>query len=246
MTTATSYSAAQGFKALRDFRSAAEAYDSVREPIWNGTATFCPSAEIGRKYTEASENLIQIADFFFAKLSGFTGVIDCLNAQDHGYRPTFHEEGSSDNETAFLAETYDYLAERRGADLRGYRPERAVKPALTLGWIKDTLKARRDAARRDAREIEARFFRSSGNEVYLRSDDGSSDGYCECVGDWNGTLKALRDLAERCIRNGGTTVSLQGVWKCGEDLRDDFDPTDCEWVLDLSAKEVLAIGSKKS
>ena len=215
MTTATSYSATQGFKALRDLQNGGSA-----------------------------ESLFEIADNFFRTLTGFTSLDDCLNAQGHGYRPTFREEGSSDNETAFLADAYDYVAELRDLPLRAYRPERAVKPPLTLGWIKDTLKARRDAARRDTREIEARFFRSSGNEAYLRADDGSSDGHCEYVGDWNGTLKSLRDLAERCLRNGGTTVSLQGCWKCGEDLRDEFDPTDCEWVLDLSAKEILAIGKQ--
>ena len=34
---------------------------------------------------------------------------------------------------------------------------------------------------------------------------------------------------------------VSGYWLCGEDLRDDFDRTDCEWDFCLTVDEILNI-----
>jgi hypothetical protein len=231
--TATSYTVDQAFAALEALKVAKDRVDSI--------SGYCPDRSISQAYHAAGVYLVEIADYFFAKLTGFTSLSDCLSAQSHGYRPTFREEGGKDRETVFLAEVYDYIAECRGLPLRAYRPQRAKPVALTLQSLKAKLKHLRGEARRDTKSIDARFFRSSGTEVRFGGD--ADVDYC-FVGEWNGTLKQLKSLAEECRSRGGKIVSLSGHWKCGDNLEDIFDPTDCEWEVNLTPDEILAIGKK--
>ena len=224
------YTAEQAFAALEAYKSAKDKYRH-----------FGHERLVSESLVDAANRLHEITNHFFAKLTGFKTLHECLDAQSHGYRPTFREEGGKDRETVFLAETYDYLAETRDLPLRAYRPEKAKPQALTLQSLKAKLKHLRDEARRDTKSIDARFFRSSGTEVRFGGDADAD--YC-FVGEWNGTLKQLKSLAEDCRSRGGKIVSLSGYWLCGEDLRDDFDRTDCEWFVDLTVDEILNIGKK--
>ncbi len=237
--TATTYTADQGFAALAALKAATAKYDAAPLKDCRGYYPYRADSEVAADYYAAVQKLAEVADYFFAALSGFKTLNECLAAQGHGYRPTFREEGGKEREVVFLAETYDYLAETRDLPLRAYRPEKAQKPALTLASIKAELRTLRDEARREARSIDARFFRSSGTEVRFGGDEDVD--YC-FVGEWDGTLKQLKSLAEDCRSRGGKIVSLSGHWKCGENLEDIFDPTDCEWEVNLSPEEILAIG----
>lgn len=212
-TTATTYTIDQAFAALEFINNPHENY-------------------------AYGKHLFEIANYFYAKLTGFKTLEECLAAQRHGYRPTFNEDGGKNRETVFLAEVYDLVAEARGLALRGYRPQQAKPPALTLQGVKATVARLRREARRECRSIDARFFRSSGTEVRFGGDEDVD--YC-FAGEWNGTLKQLKSLARDCRSRGGKIVSLSGYWLCGEDLRDDFDRTDCEWELTLTVDEILNI-----
>lgn len=231
--TATSYNVDQAFAALEAYKSAKDKYRQ-----------FGHERLVSESLVDAANRLYEITNYFFAKLTGFKTLHECLDAQSHGYRPTFREDGGKDRETVFLAEVYDLVAECRGLALRAYRPEQAkpeAKPALTLQSLRAKLKHLRDEARRDTKSIDARFFRSSGIEVRFGGD--ADVDYC-FVGEWNGTLKQLKSLAEDCQSQGGKTVSLSGYWLCGDNLEDTFDPTDCEWDVTLTVEEILAIGKK--
>ncbi len=241
MNTATSYTAAQGFAALAAIKSAKAKYDAIASRDAVGGFRHCPDAKVAAEYHSAGQKLFEVADYFFATLTGFKTLNECLDAQGHGYRPTFREEGGKDAEVVFLAEVYDYLAETRGLPLRAYRPEQAVPAKLTLASIKAKLRDLREEAHRETRSIDAKYFRSSGHEVRL---GGGPDGYYEYGGAWDGTLKDLKDHAERCRSKGGDTVDIGGQWLCGNDLNDTFDPTDCEWFVSLTVDEILGIGRK--
>ena len=239
--TATTYTADQGFAALAALKAATAKYDAAPLKDCRGYYPYRADSEVAADYYAAVQKLAEVADYFFATLTGFKALNECLDAQGHGYRPTFREEGGNDRETVFLAETYDYLAETRDLPLRAYRPSKAPPAKLTLASIKAELGTLRDEARREARSIDARFFRSSGTEVRFGGDEDVD--YC-FVGEWNGTLKHLKGLAEDCRSRGGKIVSLSGYWLCGEGLRDDFDRTDCEWELNLTVDDILNIGKK--
>jgi hypothetical protein len=127
--TATAYTADQGFAALEAIKAAKAAYDAIASRDGVGGFRYCPDAKVAAAYHEAGQKLFEVADYFFATLTGFKTLNDCLEAQGHGYRPTFREEGGKNREVAFLAETYDYLAETRGLPLRAYRPEQGSLPA---------------------------------------------------------------------------------------------------------------------
>jgi hypothetical protein len=231
--TATIYTVDQAFAALEAYKSAKDKY-----------CQFGHECLVSESLVDSANRLYEITNYFFAKLTGFKTLHECLEAQSHSYRPTFREEGGKDRETVFLAEVYDYVAECRGLALRAYRPQQAKpepKPALTLQSLKAKLKHLRDEARRDANSIDARFFRSSGTEVRFGGD--ADVDYC-FVGEWDGTLKQLKSLAEDCRSRGGKIVSLSGHWKCGDNLEDIFDPTDCEWEVNLTPDEILNIGKK--
>jgi hypothetical protein len=239
--TATTYTAAQGFAALEAIKSAKAKYDAIayREAV--GGFRHCPDAAVAAAYHEAGQKLFEVADYFFATLTGFKTLNECLDAQEHGYRPSFYEAFGKDLETVFLAEVYDYLAETRGLPQRAYRPQRAKPTKLTVAAIKAKLRDLREEAHRNTRSIDAKYFRSSGIEVRL---GGGPNDYYEYGGAWDGTLKDLRDHAERCRSNGGDTVTLGGQWLFGNDLKDTFDPTDCEWFVELKVDEILSIGKK--
>ena len=228
--TTISYNVDQAFAALEAYKSAKDKYRH-----------FGHERLVSESLVDAANRLYEITNYFFATLTGFKTLNDCLDAQGHGYRPTFREDGGKDRETVFLAEVYDLVAEARGLALRAYRPQRAKQPVLTLQSLKAKLKHLRDEARRDTKSIDARFFRSSGTEVRFGGD--ADVDYC-FVGEWDGTLKQLKSLAEDCRSRGGKIVSLSGHWKCGDNLEDIFDPTDCEWEVNLTPDEILAIGKK--
>jgi len=242
--TITSYTVDQAFSALDALKAIKPKHDTISS--FRDGFVFCPDAQVSAAYQAAAKRLFEVANYFYATSTGFKSLNDCLDAQGHGYRPTFNEEGGRDRETVFLAEVYDLVAEARGLPLRAYRPQQAKpepKPALTLQSLKANLKHLRDEARRDAKSIDARFFRSSGTEVRFGGD--ADVDYC-FVGEWNGTLKQLKSLAEDCQSRGGKIVSLSGHWKCGDNLEDIFDPTDCEWEVNLTPDEILAIGKRSA
>lgn len=240
--TETTYTVDQAFAALAAIKSAKAKYDAISSKDAFGGFRHCPDRKVAAEYHEAGQKLFEVADYFFATLTGFKTLNECLDAQGHGYRPTFREEGGKNAEVVFLAEVYDYLCETRGLPLRAYRPERGeTKPKLTLASIKAKLRDLREEAQAETRSIDAKYFRSSGNEVRL---GGGSDNYYEYGGAWDGTLKDLKSHAERCRSHGGDTVHIGGQWLCGNDLEDTFDPTDCEWNLSLSVDEILGIGKK--
>jgi hypothetical protein len=238
--TATSYTVDQAFAALEAIKVSKAKYDAVTTQASPLYYRYCPDGRISDAYHADGKHLFEVADFFYAKLTGFKSLNECLAAQGHGYRPTFNEDGGKDRETVFLAEVYDLVADARGLALRAYRPQQAKRPALTLQGVKATVARLRREARRECRSIDARFFRSSGTEVRFGGDEDVD--YC-FVGEWNGTLKQLKSLAKDCRSRGGKIVSLSGHWKCGDDLKDIFDPTDCEWNLDLQVSDILKIGS---
>ena len=126
--TATTYTAQHAFEALDAIKAAKAKYDAICSPACVGGFRYCPDSKISQAYHAAGRRLFEVADFFFAKLTGFKTLQDCLEAQGHGYRPTFREDYGNDLEVEFLAETYDYLAECRGLPLRAYRPERRPLP----------------------------------------------------------------------------------------------------------------------
>lgn len=128
--TATSYTVDQAFAALEELKATKAKHDAISSRQRDGFI-FCPDAQVSAAYAAAGRRLFEVADHFFAKLTGFKTLNDCLDAQGHGYRPTFREDGGRDRETAFLAEVYDLVAECRGLPLRAYRPEQA-KPEPTL------------------------------------------------------------------------------------------------------------------
>lgn len=149
--TATTYTIDQGFAALEAIKSAKAKYDAIASREAVGGFRHCPDAAVAAAYHEAGQKLFEVADYFFAALTGFKTLNECLEDQGHGYRPTFREAGGKDLETVFLAEVYDYLAETRGLPLRAYRPERAAATAALakshtvhllddLGVYKATLK----------------------------------------------------------------------------------------------------------
>lgn len=124
--TATTYTADQAFAALAALKSAKAKYDAIASKDGLGGYRHCPDAKVAAEYHAAGQRLFEVADYFFATLTGFKTLNECLEAQANGYRPTFREDGGKDRETVFLAETYDYLAETRGLPLRAYRPEQAA------------------------------------------------------------------------------------------------------------------------
>jgi len=223
--TAISYTVDQGFEAL-------EAAKSVEAK--------------SNAYYEAVISAWLVADYLFKKSTGFPSLNDCLDAQGHGYRPTFNEDGGKDRETVFLAEVYDFAAGLRGLPLRAYRPEQAKpQPApapekLTLQSIKDKLRKLRDEAH-PGKIKHYPCIRSGGNELRLLGDNG----FYEYFGEWKGTLKELKFAAERCRSYGGDHVDIGGQWLCCETLDGDYEPCDgSEWSLELSVDEILAIGKK--
>lgn len=199
-----------------------------------------------KDYTEAASRLTILLDRLVADHTGFGGTfLDLVEAQKkHGYRPTFREAGNE--AVAVLADVYDYCASARGLE-PSYRPDRVDssepkgdRPAtLTLQGIKERLRDLRDATLADRDTIDAAFFRSSGNEIRLSKADGD---YYEYYGGWKGTIKGLKDAAERCRQKGGDTVYVGGHWLCGYALDGDFEPTECEWGISLTVEEILAIG----
>ena len=312
--TATSYTVDQAFAALEAFRAIKPKHDAISS--FRDGFVYCPDAQVSAAYQAAAKRLFEVANYFYAKSTGFKTLNECLDAQGNGYRPTFRENGGEDRETVFLAEVYDLVAEARGLALRAYRPEQHPKPLpagipaipacvrdhygrrpagaaadwivslasegrlvdaiksaqriaandrdydnncrewfrnacdallnaydadkpekLTIQWVKDRVASLRDIAHDQARPLKARFLRSSGNEVRLTGDNN----YYEYTGEWNGTLKDLKHHAEYCKSKGGNLVFVSGYWLCGEDLRDDFDRTDCEWDLCLTVDEILNI-----
>lgn len=176
--------------------------------------------------------------------TGFSGSFsDLVLAQEsNGYRPTFREAGNE--AIAVLADAYDICAAARGLEA-SYRPEcvrnhEADRPErLTLQWIKDRLRDLRDISSVQKAGIDAKFFRSSGNEIRLGKTDGD---YYEYFGGWDGTLKQLKEAAEHCRQNGGDSVYVGGHWLCGDSFDGDFEPTDCEWGLSLTVDDVLGAG----
>ena len=318
--TAISYTVDQAFAALEALKATKANHDAISSRQRDGFI-FCPDAQVSAAYHAAGKRLFEVANYFYANLTGFKTLNECLDAQGHGYRPTFNEDGGKDRETVFLAEVYDLVAEARGLALRAYRPQQHPKPLpaglpaispcvrnhygrrpagaaadwivslasdgrlvdaiksaqriaandrdydnncrewfrnagdallnaydadkpekLSLQWIKDRLANLRDIAHAQAKTLGVRFLRSSGNEVRL----GGDNGYYEYHGDWNGTLKDLKYHAEHCKANGGNSVVVSGYWLYGEDLRDDFDRTYCEWDLCLTPDEILAIGKRSA
>jgi hypothetical protein len=166
---------------------------------------------------------------------------DCLDAQGHGYRPTFRENGGKDRETVFLSEVYDLVAEARGLPLRAYRPQQAKPVAPTLQSIKAELRTLREEAH-PGRVKGYPYVRSGGNEIRLI---GSEGGFYEYWGSWDGTLKELKDGAVRCRDRGGDTVSVGGRWLCCDCIDGDYEPCDgTDWGVSLSVDEILAIGKK--
>ena len=321
--TAISYTVDQAFSALDALKAIKPKHDSISS--FRGGFVFCSDAQVSAAYLAAGKRLFEVANYFYATLTGFKTLNECLDAQGHGYRPTFNEDGGKDRETVFLAEVYDLVAEARGLALRAYRPQQHPKPLpaglpaispcvrnhygrrpagaaadwivslasegrlvdaiksaqriaandrdydnncrewfrnacdallnaydadkpekLTLQWVKDRVASLRDIAHDEARPLKARFLRSSGNEVRLSDGKGGTEHYYEYSGEWDGTLKDLKRHAERCKAKGGDSVFVSGYWLCGEDLRDDFDRTDCEWNLCLTPEEILAIGKRSA
>jgi hypothetical protein len=313
-TTATNYTVDQAFAALDALKAIKPKHDAISS--FRHGFVFCPEAQVSAAYQAAAKRLFEVANYFYATSTGFKTLNECLDAQGHGYRPTFNEDGGKDRETVFLAEVYDLVAEARGLALRAYRPQQhpqplpaglpaipacvrghygrrpagaaadwivslasegrlvdAIKSAqriaandrdydnncrewfrnacdalhnaydadkpekLTLQWVKDRVASLRDIAHDEARPLKARFLRSSGNEVRLTGDNN----YYEYSGEWDGTLKDLKRHAEYCKAKGGNSVFVSGYWLCGEDLRDDFDRTDCEWDFCLTVDEILNI-----
>jgi hypothetical protein len=312
--TATTYTVGQAFAALDAFKAIKPKHDAISS--FRHGFVFCPDAQVSAAYQAAAKRLFEVANYFYATSTGFKTLNECLDAQGHGYRPTFNEDGGKDRETVFLAEVYDLVAEARGLALRAYRPQQHPKPLpaglpaipacvrghygrrpagaaadwivslasegrlvdaiksaqriaandrdydnncrewfrnacdalhnaydadkpekLTLQWVKDRVASLRDIAHDEARYLKARFLRSSGNEVRLTGDNN----YYEYSGEWDGTLKDLKRHAEYCKAKGGNSVFVSGYWLCGEDLRDDFDRTDCEWDFCLTVDEILNI-----
>jgi hypothetical protein len=84
---------------------------------------YCPDETAHQAYHKAGNALMMMADVFYARLTGFTSLNECLKAQGHGYRPTFREENGMNKPVVFMAEVYDLVAERRGLKMRAYRPE---------------------------------------------------------------------------------------------------------------------------
>jgi hypothetical protein len=321
--TAISYTVDQAFSALDALKAIKPKHDAISS--FRGGFVFCPDDQVSAAYQAAGKRLFEVANYFYATLTGFKTLNECLDAQGHGYRPTFNEDGGKDRETVFLAEVYDLVAEARGLALRAYRPQQHPKPLpaglpaispcvrnhygrrpagaaadwivslasegrlvdaiksaqriaandrdydnncrewfrnacdallnaydadkpekLTLQWVKDRVASLRDIAHDEARPLKARFLRSSGNEVRLSDGKGGTEHYYEYSGEWDGTLKDLKRHAERCKAKGGDSVFVSGYWLCGEDLRDDFDRTDCEWNLCLTPEEILAIGKRSA
>ncbi len=223
--------------------------------VWSGPS-ICPqegdgvsekvpsNQQLRASYAAATNLLNDHLDRLVGQETGFGGSFnDLVEAQrKNGYRPSFYEK--SNPAVAVLADAYDFVATLWGLPLTSFRPEQAKpepKPALTLQSLKAKLKHLRGEARRDTKSIDARFFRSSGTEVRFGGD--ADVDYC-FVGEWDGTLKQLKSLAEDCRSRGGKIVSLSGHWKCGDNLEDIFDPTDCEWEVNLTPDEILAIGKK--
>lgn len=194
-----------------------------------------------KDFTEAASRLTAILDRLVVENTGFGGTfLDLVDAQkNHGYRPTFRESGNE--AVAVLAEVYDYCAAARGLEA-SYRPEcvrnhEADRPeTLTLKWIKGRLRDLRDASSDERASIDAKFFRSSGDEIRLSSTEGD---YYEYFGGWDGTLKQLKQAAAHCRQNGGESVYIGGYWLCGDSFYGEFEPTDCEWGLSLSVDEIL-------
>lgn len=243
--TATSYTVDQAFAALEALKATKAKHDAISWRQRDGFI-FCPDAQVSAAYAAAGRRLFEVADYLFAKLTGFKTLNECLDAQGHGYRPTFREDGGRDRETVFLAEVYDLVAECRGLPLRAYRPQQAkpeAKPALTLQSLKDSLRTLRDEAH-PGRIKGYPYVRSGGNEFRLGGDNGTLGGYYEYYGSWNGTLKELKDAAVRCREKGGDTVSIGGQWLCCDCLDGDYEPTDCDWNINLTVDEILAIGKK--
>ena len=130
----------------------------------------------------------------------------------------------------WFADTYRRLLDRFEAE----------RPAnLTLQWIRDRLRDLRDISSVERSGIDAKFFRSSGNEIRLCKTEGD---YYEYFGGWNGSIKQLKEAAEHCRQNGGDSVYIGGHWLCGDSFDGDFEPTDCEWGLSLSVDDILCDG----
>jgi hypothetical protein len=231
--TATTYTVDQAFAALEAYKSAKEKHRQ-----------FGHERLVSESLVDAANRLYEITNDFFARLTGFKSLNDCLDAQGHGYRPTFREDGGKDRETVFLAEVYDLVAEARGLALRAYRPERAKPVAPTLQSIKDKLRTLRDEAH-PGRIKDYPYIRSGGHEFRLGGENNSLGGYYEYYGSWNGTLRGLKDAAERCKSKGGDSVGIGGQWLCCDTLDGDYEPCDgSEWFLELTPDEILAIGKK--
>ena len=137
--TAISYTVDQAFEALEAIKATKAEHDSISYPRWDGFV-FCPDAQVSAAYHAAGKRLFEIANYFFAKSTGFSTLNECLEAQGHGYRPTFREDGGKDRETVFLAEVYDLIAECRGHALRAYRPEQAKPLPVGVPPIPDCVR----------------------------------------------------------------------------------------------------------
>jgi hypothetical protein len=122
--TATNYTVDQAFAALEALKATKAKHDAISSRQRDGFI-FCPDAQVSAAYAAAGRRLFEVADYLYAKLTGFKTLNECLDAQANGYRPTFREDGGRNRETVFLAEVYDLVAEARGLALRAYRPEQA-------------------------------------------------------------------------------------------------------------------------
>lgn len=225
--------------------------------VWSGPS-ICPkegdgvsekvpsNQELRFSYAAATNLLNDHLDRLVAQETGFGGSFtDLVEAQrKNGYRPSFYEKDNP--AVAVLADAYDFVATLWGLPLTSYRPEQVkpeAKPALTLQSLKDSLRTLRDEAH-PGRIKGYPYVRSGGNEFRLGGDNGTLGGYYEFYGSWNGTLKELKDAAVRCREKGGDTVSIGGQWLCCDCLDGDYEPTDCDWNIDLPVDEILAIGKK--
>jgi hypothetical protein len=133
--TAISYTIDQAFAALEALKAIKPKHDAISSE--RGGFVFCPDAQVSAAYVAAGRRLFEVANYFYATSTGFKTLNECLDAQGHGYRPTFREDGGRDRETVFLAEVYDLIAECRGLALRAYRPEQAKPEPATYQRVRD-------------------------------------------------------------------------------------------------------------
>ena len=229
--------------------------------IWSGPS-ICPKEGDGvsekvasnqalrASYAAATNSLNDHLDRLVAEETGFGGsFIDLVEAQQkNGYRPSFYERDNP--AVAVLADAYDFVATLWGLPLTSYRPQQEKpQPApapekLTLQSIKDKLRKLRDESH-PGRIKNYPYVRSGGHEFRLGGDNNTLGGYYEYYGSWNGTLRDLKDAAERCKSKGGDSVEIGGQWLCCDTLDGDYEPCDgSEWFLELTPDEILAIGKK--